>query len=56
MTNREKLAQMSNWELGEFICNHHTFCVNCIAQDICGRNIVNGMKIWLESEAEEDNG
>ena len=55
MTNREKLAQMSNEELAEFICEHHTFCVNCIAQDICGWNNNNGARIWLESEAEEDN-
>ena len=55
MTNREKLAQMTNEELAEFICEHHTFCVNCIAQDICGWNNGNGARIWLESEAEEDN-
>jgi hypothetical protein len=56
MTNREKLAQMTNEELAEFICRQHTFCVNCIAQDICGWNNGNGARIWLESEAEEDNG
>lgn len=56
MTNREKLAQMSNEELGEFICRQHAFfCVNCIAQDICRTNNVNGARVWLESEAEEDN-
>ena len=55
MTNREKLAQMSNEELGEFICRQHTFCVNCIAQDICRTNNVNGARVWLEDEAEEDN-
>lgn len=30
MTNREKLAQMTNQELAEFICEQHTMCVNCI--------------------------
>ena len=54
MTNREKLAQMSNQELGEFICRQHTMCVNCIGQDMCGVNAT-GAIAWLEDEAEEDN-
>ena len=54
MTNREKLAQMTNKELAEFICRQHTMCVNCIGQNECCVNS-NGAKTWLEAEAEEDN-
>ena len=54
MTNRERLAQMSNEELAEFICRQHTFCVNCVGQNECCYN-ANGAKAWLESEAEEDD-
>ena len=54
MTNREKLAQMSNDELAEFVCCQHTMCVNCIGQTECCTG-GNGVKVWLESEAEEEN-
>jgi hypothetical protein len=54
MINREKLAQMSNDELAEFICEQHTMCINCIGQTECCTG-GNGVKVWLESEAEEDN-
>ena len=55
MTNRERLAQMTNEELAEFICEQHTMCINCIGQNECCVNS-NGAKTWLEAEAEEDNG
>jgi len=63
MTNREKLAQMSNDELAEFICRQHILCFNCVGRDVCCTN-GNGAKTWLdaeaedeaEDEAEEDNG
>jgi len=54
MTNRERLAQMTNEELAEFICCQHTMCVNCIGQTECCTG-GNGVKVWLEAEAEEDN-
>jgi len=54
MTNRERLAQMTNEELAEFICCQHTMCVNCIGQTECCTG-GNGVKGWLESEVEEDN-
>ena len=54
ITNREKLAQMSNDELAEFICCQHTMCVNCIGQTECCTG-GNGVKVWLEAEAEGDN-
>ena len=54
MTNRERLAQMTNDELAEFICEH-TMCINCIGQTECCTG-GNGVKVWLESEAEENNG
>lgn len=54
MTNREKLAQMNNQELAEFICEQHTMCVNCIGQTECCTG-GNGVMVWLESEAEEEH-
>lgn len=57
MTNREKLAQMSNQELAVFICTKHKSCTNCIGREYCvwGAGHGNGVLAWLESEAEEDN-
>lgn len=57
ITNREKLARMSNQELAEYLCVF-TDCYKCIGQALCVPNgaKANGVKKWLESEAEEDNG
>ena len=56
MTNREKLAQMSNEELAGFICDR-TECGSCEGLEMCesGNGHGNGMRSWLESEAEEDD-
>lgn len=56
ITNREKLAQMSNQELAEYICVF-TDCYKCIGQALCVPNGVkaNGVKKWLESEVEDSN-
>ena len=57
ITNREKLAKMSNDELAEFICRY-SMCFNCIGGKYCvwGAGHGNGVLAWLESESEEDNG
>lgn len=52
MTNREKLAQMTNEELAEFICKQHVMCLNCVGRDMCCTN-GNGALAWLEAEAED---
>lgn len=55
MTNRERLAKMSNEELAQFICDNHTMCVNCIGQDYCAEGEHgNGVMEFLEAEAEEE--
>ena len=56
ITNREKLARMSNQELAEYICVF-TDCYKCIGQALCAPNgaKANGVKKWLESEAEEES-
>lgn len=58
ITNREKLARMSNWELAEYICSFCVNCYSCIGEELCGfgQGHGNGLRKWLESEAEEDNG
>ena len=57
ITNREKLAKLSNQELAEYICVF-TGCCKCIGRALCVPNgaKANGVKKWLESESEEDNG
>lgn len=56
MTNYEMIKQFSVEEMTEFF-NDSGNCNVCIYDDIpCrGRSCKNGMKQWLESEA-EDNG
>lgn len=56
MTNREKLAKMSNQELAEYICVFSE-CYNCIGKTLCrfDGHKANGIKKWLESEAEEES-
>ena len=56
MTNREKLAQMSNEELAGYICDL-TECGSCEGLEMCesGNGHGNGLLKWLESEAEEES-
>ena len=56
ITNREKLARMSNQELAEYLCVF-TDCYKCIGQALCVSNSdkANGLKKWLESEVEEES-
>lgn len=56
MTNREKLAQMSNQEIANYLCSLHIGCSNCIGYKMCecGGGHGNGIKKWLESEIEEE--
>lgn len=55
MTNGEKIRQMDDWELAEFICQHMSDCDGCPGRNVCKRNFVkaNGLKEWLKMEAEE---
>lgn len=60
MKNREKLAQMSNQEIAEYICRTFSDCCVCCPGDYyCKRNSKpangNGLVKWLEHEAEEDD-
>ena len=56
ITNREKLAKMSNWELANWLCTHMTCheCPICPPNGaFCSNNLATD---WLEAEAEDDNG
>ena len=57
MTNREKLAQMSNQELAEELCNVNLDCVGCLGYEWCVTDDghANGLIKYLEAEAEEDD-
>ena len=55
MTNREKLAQMSNRELADWLCGQNTTCDTCRKRRMCNWFRQDGFLRWLESEAEEDN-
>lgn len=58
ITNREKLAKMSNQELAEILCKAYDIsCSFCPACELCEPNGVpaNGFIKWLELEAEGEN-
>lgn len=56
MTNREKLASMTDEELAEYVCNIDRMCSSCPGSDLCvfGSGHANGMIKWLQAEAEDD--
>lgn len=55
MTNRDKLRQMSDEELAEFVCGQ-IHCMDCIAASLCEINEerANGLIKWFKAEAEEE--
>ena len=55
MTNREKLQNMSNEELGKFLGTSNNFCEICAFKETCTliSDCVKGITEWLESEVEE---
>lgn len=62
MTNRERLAQMTNEQLAAELCANQFYfdCSVCPAEEICdyGVNIApvgDGLIKWLNKRAEEDN-
>ena len=52
MTNREKLRQMSDEELGKWLCDNRD-CGYCLVSDYC-RIGETGFIKWLKAEAEDD--
>lgn len=51
-TNREKLADMTNEELGRFLCHElQVACRTCIAKKFCTGG-TNGIARWLDAEEE----
>ena len=56
VTNREKLSNMTNEELAEFINEAaHDACLNCCAYreiPCCHRPCVDGILVWLNAEVE----
>ena len=57
MTNREKINNMSNQEMAEYICGSYADCGCCPGYDYCDKNgtPANGIVKWLEAKAEEEN-
>ena len=57
MTNREKLAKMSNWELAEYICSYCAECYSCVGEELCefGQGHGNGLRKWLDAKAEDES-
>lgn len=57
MTNFEKIKEMSIDELSSFLCRFVDVevedCDKCPATKYCRRGC-NGFKVWLESEAKEE--
>ena len=56
MTNREKLASMTDEELAEYVCDLDRMCSGCPGSDLCVSDgcHANGMIKWLQMEAEDD--
>ena len=58
ITNRERLAQMNNEELAKYLCVAFVRdCSECIGITMCvpDGGKANGLRKWLNAEAEEDN-
>jgi len=57
MTNREKINNMTNQEIAEYICSSYADCGCCPGYNYCDKNgtPANGIVKWLEAEAEEEN-
>lgn len=55
MTNREKINNMTNQEIAEYICSSYADCGCCPGYNYCNKNgkPANGVVKWLEAEAEE---
>lgn len=56
---RDMLSKMNNQELAEYLCVAFVRdCSECVGITMCEPNggKANGLRKWLESEAEEDNG
>ena len=55
MTNREKLASMTDEELAGYVCDFE-MCSGCPGIDLCvfGDGRANGMIKWLQAEAEDE--
>lgn len=56
MTNREKLASMTDEELAEYVCDLDKMRSGCPGSDLCvfGGGRANGMIKWLKTEAEDN--
>lgn len=58
ITKRDKLSKMNNQELAEYLCVVFTRdCSECVGITMCvpDGGKANGLRKWLESEAEKDN-
>ena len=56
MTNREKLASMTDKELEEYVCDLDKMCSACPGVRLCTYldGHANGMIKWLQAEAEDN--
>ena len=56
MTNREKLASMTDEELAKYVCDLDRMCSGCQGVRLCTYlgGHANGMIKWLQAEAEDD--
>ena len=57
ITNREKLARMSNQELAEYLCSYWADCYSCVGEELCeiGQGHGNGLRKWLDAEAGKES-
>lgn len=54
ITNREKLARMSNQELADWLCSQNTNCDTCRKRKMCSWFRQDGFLKWLETEEDDD--
>lgn len=57
MTNGDRLRQMTDEELGEWLCGQKSVeCWDCIGSKLCEWHGINGYVKWLKQESKEQDG
>ena len=54
MTNGDRLRQMTDEELGKWLCNQKKLeCWDCIGSKLCEWHGINGYVKWLKQESKD---